>query len=175
MYNVYDTCGNDQVTVLEQFVEVPGKGYMPRFMDPEYMAAHKSDWRSNGAGQSLNGYKCGGEKAMGMYLANQDVIKAIHVKTDVPHFNFNCEYTKKCAVGVTPRSTVFVASHRSISMVFICQTRAMSRRCCQHTQASLTSTGSSSVRLRFVWHPLRSTTHSSTHIAVSPHNRLGQC
>jgi hypothetical protein len=70
LYNVYDTCVGDEAVEAsfdEWFELTPANRYRVR---PE-------------VAYGLHDYKCGAETAMGAYLANEEVIKATHVKPGV--------------------------------------------------------------------------------------------
>ena len=41
-----------------------------------------------GGGGALNDYSCGGQKAMGMWLSQPDVIAALHVKAGTPGMSY---------------------------------------------------------------------------------------
>jgi hypothetical protein len=70
LYNVYDTCVGDEAVALsfdEWFELTPALRYRVR---PE-------------VAYGLHDYKCGAETAMGTYLADKEVMKAIHVRPGV--------------------------------------------------------------------------------------------
>lgn len=117
VYNVYDTCGNDQ-TLLEMYPEHPDGGWVHKDFNPAYFNGRRADWsatpafskRSGGAVEgALNDYPCGGEKVMTEWLARKDVQAAIHVKTDVPHFQFNYTMSEK---NLLPAYPGFIEKYR---------------------------------------------------------------
>ncbi|EGD79146.1 hypothetical protein PTSG_12946 [Salpingoeca rosetta] len=76
IYNVYDQCGSDQVTVsdiyrqLREAREFTTTGSQAFAVHPQLQ---------KGVAGALNDYACGAEKVMGMWLSKPDVQKALHV------------------------------------------------------------------------------------------------
>jgi carboxypeptidase C (cathepsin A) len=91
VYNIYDTCGNDQRRRLE---ESKPKSYsqVASEMSAKTVTVEtaQSFKVSAGYGAALNDYECGGETAMDEWLADPSVIEALHVKAGTA----GMQYTK---------------------------------------------------------------------------------
>lgn len=124
VYNVYDTCGNDNMmALLDQYPEHPTKGgWVAREFNPAYYNTKRHDWEAVARDTQptkaeasvypmggLNDYPCGGSTVMAQYLNFKSVQDAIHVKTDVPHFKFNYTSTVK---NLLPDYPGFISKYR---------------------------------------------------------------
>jgi len=70
VYNIYDTCGSDHYFDDYYSQDGPGQPYYSKLFYPD----------EANLGEALNGYKCGGENAMNVWLADPAVPDALHVK-----------------------------------------------------------------------------------------------
>lgn len=125
VYNVYDTCGNDQLTLLDYYPEHPDGGWVAREFNPNWYNGKRADFAATAAFRrrnpelaardpvspmgALNDYPCGGSTVMTEYLALKEVQEAIHVKTDVPHFPFNYTQSEK---NLLPAYPGFIEKYR---------------------------------------------------------------
>jgi serine carboxypeptidase-like clade 1 len=89
VYNIYDTCGNDQRRRLE---EVKSFTQLNAEMSVNTVTVETAQSFRVSAGYSaaLNDYECGAETAMDAYLADPSVIAALHVQADT----VGMQYTK---------------------------------------------------------------------------------
>ena len=96
VYNIYDTCGNDQRRRLadgeEESVARKPLSAVNAEMSAQTVTVETADSFTVSAGYSaaLHDYECGGETAMDAYLADPSVIAALHVKAGT----VGMQYTK---------------------------------------------------------------------------------
>ena len=92
VYNIYDTCGQDrggnrdkakaglkfleiEETMASDTITIPAK-------HANTLAAKRHPQLESKLGGALNDYPCGGESTASEWLAQPDVVKALHVKAD---------------------------------------------------------------------------------------------
>ncbi|EDQ88901.1 uncharacterized protein MONBRDRAFT_37373 [Monosiga brevicollis MX1] len=77
IYNIYDTCGNDQVTLDHAEIRRRiGQARVVNTSGSQVYSIHPQLSEFQGA---LNDYTCGAQKVMDLWLAQDDVQKALHV------------------------------------------------------------------------------------------------
>lgn len=82
IYNIYDSCGNDQRRKLES-TATSATDLLNALASKTITVETAQSFRvSAGYSQALNDYECGAETAMDAYLADPRVIEALHVKAD---------------------------------------------------------------------------------------------
>ena len=94
VYDIYDICGADKRRRLAE--EPSSAEHALQFSKAaELMSAKtirvetpESFTVSAGYSQALNGYECGGQTAMGQYLANAAVVEALNVKANTPGLTY---------------------------------------------------------------------------------------
>ena len=83
IYNVYDTCLDDQYSKVDEVRDAKEEG------TSSTMSAFRDHISFGGA---LNDFACGGDRAAGMWLQQQDVADALHV--DMEKASYSMQYTK---------------------------------------------------------------------------------
>eukprot|EP00298_Acanthocystis_sp_HF-20_P002778 c13162_g1_i1.p1 GENE.c13162_g1_i1~~c13162_g1_i1.p1 ORF type:complete len:466 (-),score=161.56 c13162_g1_i1:115-1512(-) len=83
IYNIYDECGNDQVSLSEKRKQMAsGRKVTLRTLHDSFVANPNLEG-------ALNDYKCGTGEAMDAYLAFPEVQAALHVNSTLTGMNYN--------------------------------------------------------------------------------------
>jgi len=113
VYNIYDTCGNDQLTQKK----TPSKTYAQVIeeMSAKTITVETRDSLRVSAGYSaaLHDYECGGETAQDAWLADPSVIAALHVKDGTVGMQY-----QKTATSLLPLYKDLFARHADQILIY---------------------------------------------------------
>lgn len=116
VYNIYDTCGNDQRRRLEE-TSTPKKSFheVNEEMNVKKITVETEQSFKVSAGYSaaLHDYECGAETAMDEWLADPSVVAALHVTAGTP----GMQYTKT-ATSLLPLYKSLIAKHADNILIY---------------------------------------------------------
>jgi len=87
VYNIYDECGSDQRRKLSEADSF--RKVRAALTERQVIVETADSFRvSAGYSQALNDYQCGSETAQDAWLANPQVVEALHVQADTPGMHY---------------------------------------------------------------------------------------